>query len=97
MMSAYSWACWAVHFWMAKPACSRTNSPGCGFSIMPTLAVRRMPSFEPVAYLQPVSRPEVARIETHLIFEHVPRPQLPVLVETAGARAPGRRRGRPEA
>jgi len=27
------------------------------------------------------SRHEVARIETHLIFEHVPRPELPVLVE----------------
>jgi DNA-binding Lrp family transcriptional regulator len=26
------------------------------------------------------SRPEVARIETHLIFEHAPKPQLPVLV-----------------
>jgi DNA-binding Lrp family transcriptional regulator len=28
------------------------------------------------------SRPEVARIETHLIFEHAPRPALPVLVES---------------
>ena len=27
------------------------------------------------------SRREVARIETHLIFEHAPRPELPVLVE----------------
>jgi DNA-binding Lrp family transcriptional regulator len=27
------------------------------------------------------SRHEVARIETHLIFEHVPKPELPVLVE----------------
>jgi DNA-binding Lrp family transcriptional regulator len=27
------------------------------------------------------SRPEVARIETHLIFEHTASPQLPVLVE----------------
>jgi len=25
------------------------------------------------------SRPEVARIETHLIFEHVPKAALPVL------------------
>ena len=25
------------------------------------------------------SRPEVARIETHLIFEHAPKPQLPLL------------------
>ena len=40
------------------------------------------------------SRPEVARIETHLIFEHVPRPQLPVLVETPGERPPARRRAR---
>jgi DNA-binding Lrp family transcriptional regulator len=40
------------------------------------------------------SRPEVARIETHLIFEHVPRPQLPVLVETAPARPAERRRTR---
>ena len=30
------------------------------------------------------SRPEVARIETHLIFEHAPKPQLPLLTaETA--------------
>jgi DNA-binding Lrp family transcriptional regulator len=29
------------------------------------------------------SRPEVARIETHLIFEHVPTPQLPVLTEAS--------------
>ena len=28
------------------------------------------------------SRPEVARIETHLIFEHVPKAQMPVLTET---------------
>lgn len=28
------------------------------------------------------SRPEVARIETHLIFEHVPRAVMPVLTET---------------
>lgn len=27
------------------------------------------------------SRPEVARIETHLIFEHVPKTQMPVLTE----------------
>ena len=27
------------------------------------------------------SRAEVARIETHLIFEHVPKPELPVLVQ----------------
>jgi DNA-binding Lrp family transcriptional regulator len=27
------------------------------------------------------SRPEVARIETHLIFEHVPKAELPVLTE----------------
>lgn len=35
------------------------------------------------------SRREVARIETHLIFEHSPKPQLPVLVEAP----PERRRG----
>ena len=40
------------------------------------------------------SRTEVARIETHLIFEHVPRAQLPVLVETATERPAGRRRAR---
>jgi DNA-binding Lrp family transcriptional regulator len=28
------------------------------------------------------SRHEVARIETHLIFEHVPKPELPVLLGT---------------
>jgi DNA-binding Lrp family transcriptional regulator len=27
------------------------------------------------------SRPEVARIETHLIFEHIPAPRVPVLVD----------------
>jgi DNA-binding Lrp family transcriptional regulator len=40
------------------------------------------------------SRTEVARIETHLIFEHVPRPLLPVLVDTAPARRPEGRRAR---
>ena len=38
------------------------------------------------------SRREVGRIETHLIFEHVPRPILPVLVEAADERP--RRRAR---
>ncbi len=38
------------------------------------------------------SRREVARIETHLIFEHATRPALPVLVETADERP--RRRAR---
>jgi DNA-binding Lrp family transcriptional regulator len=33
------------------------------------------------------SRREVARIETHLIFEHATRPELPVLVAPAGGRA----------
>jgi DNA-binding Lrp family transcriptional regulator len=32
------------------------------------------------------SRPEVARIETHLIFEHAPKVQLPVLAAEAGGR-----------
>ena len=32
------------------------------------------------------SRREVARIETHLIFEHVPKPQLPVLTEEIATR-----------
>jgi DNA-binding Lrp family transcriptional regulator len=41
------------------------------------------------------SRREVARIETHLIFEHAPRPALPVLVEAADERPRGRRRARP--
>jgi DNA-binding Lrp family transcriptional regulator len=36
-------------------------------------------------------RPEVARIETHLIFEHVPKPQLPVLMPLAEEKARGRR------
>jgi len=41
------------------------------------------------------SRPEVARIETHLIFEHVPKAQMPVLSEEKGtARRAGRRRRR---
>jgi DNA-binding Lrp family transcriptional regulator len=35
------------------------------------------------------SRREVARIETHLIFEHEPKPQLPVLLPLAEVR-PGR-------
>jgi DNA-binding Lrp family transcriptional regulator len=38
------------------------------------------------------SRTEVARIETHLIFEHVPKPALPVLVDTE---PPARARRRP--
>ncbi len=38
------------------------------------------------------SRPEVSRIETHLIFEHVPKTQMPVLMETGGDREKGRRR-----
>jgi DNA-binding Lrp family transcriptional regulator len=36
------------------------------------------------------SRAEVSRIETHLIFEHVPKPQLPVLVETGPQRSRAR-------
>jgi DNA-binding Lrp family transcriptional regulator len=32
------------------------------------------------------SRREVARIETHLIFEHAPKPQLPVLTTLADGR-----------
>lgn len=32
------------------------------------------------------SRPEVARIETHLIFEHTATPQLPVLAEVEAPR-----------
>jgi DNA-binding Lrp family transcriptional regulator len=39
------------------------------------------------------SRPEVARIETHLIFEHVPKTQMPVLTETS-ERETRRRRAR---
>jgi hypothetical protein len=35
----------------------------------------------------------VARIETHLIFEHVPKPALPVLVETEPPRRAARRSG----
>jgi len=38
------------------------------------------------------SRREVARIETHLIFEHVPRPELPVLVEPPPGREGSRGR-----
>ena len=40
------------------------------------------------------SRPEVARIETHLIFEHVPKAQMPVLTETEEPARKGRRRRR---
>jgi DNA-binding Lrp family transcriptional regulator len=40
------------------------------------------------------SRPEVARIETHLIFEHVPRPHLPILTEAGEADDRPRRRRR---
>jgi DNA-binding Lrp family transcriptional regulator len=44
------------------------------------------------------SRPEVARIETHLIFEHTSRPELPRLVEVEPRPARSRRRaaGTPE-
>jgi DNA-binding Lrp family transcriptional regulator len=41
------------------------------------------------------SRPEVARIETHLIFEHVPKNQMPVL--TASGEEETRRRRAPRA
>jgi DNA-binding Lrp family transcriptional regulator len=37
------------------------------------------------------SRAEVARIETHLIFEHVPKAQMPVLTETEDDGRRGRR------
>lgn len=40
------------------------------------------------------SRHEVARIETHLIFEHTPRPQLPVLTEASDERPREPRRAR---
>ena len=39
-------------------------------------------------------RREVARIETHLIFEHVPKPALPVLVDTEPPRRARRGPGR---
>jgi hypothetical protein len=35
------------------------------------------------------SRREVARIETHLIFEHASRPALPVLVDRDSSRQRG--------
>jgi DNA-binding Lrp family transcriptional regulator len=38
------------------------------------------------------SRPEVSRIETHLIFEYVSKAQMPVLTETEGEEKKGRRR-----
>ena len=41
------------------------------------------------------SRPEVSRIETHLIFEHVPKAQMPVLIEDDDDPARGRRRRTP--
>jgi DNA-binding Lrp family transcriptional regulator len=37
------------------------------------------------------SRPEVSRIETHLIFEHVPKAQMPVLTEKEDDERPSRR------
>jgi DNA-binding Lrp family transcriptional regulator len=40
------------------------------------------------------SRHEVARIETHLIFEHTPTPQLPVLIAASDDRLRGPRRAR---
>jgi DNA-binding Lrp family transcriptional regulator len=40
------------------------------------------------------SRPEVARIETHLIFEHVPKAQMPVLTEAEEPVRKSRRRRR---
>jgi len=41
------------------------------------------------------SRREVARIETHLIFEHAPKPALPVLTAAEEERPRERRRARP--
>jgi DNA-binding Lrp family transcriptional regulator len=38
------------------------------------------------------SRQEVSRIETHLIFEYVPKAQMPVLTETGGEEQKGRQR-----
>lgn len=38
------------------------------------------------------SRKEVGRIETHLIFEHVAKPELPVLAAVAERKPAGRRR-----
>jgi DNA-binding Lrp family transcriptional regulator len=43
------------------------------------------------------SRPEVAHIETHLIFEHVPKPELPVLTALEDDKGRGRRHGHPRA
>jgi DNA-binding Lrp family transcriptional regulator len=43
------------------------------------------------------TRPEVVSIETHLIFEHAPRPELPLLAEPAAPRRPRRPRERPVA
>ena len=40
------------------------------------------------------SRSEVARIETHLIFEHVPKARMPVLIEPEESNRPPRRRRR---
>jgi DNA-binding Lrp family transcriptional regulator len=40
------------------------------------------------------SRPEVARIETHLIFEHVPKAALPVLTGATADRPRERRKAR---
>ena len=40
------------------------------------------------------SRPEVSRIETHLIFEHVPKAQMPVLTEAEEPVRKSRRRRR---
>jgi hypothetical protein len=34
----------------------------------------------------------VSRIETHLIFEHVPKAQMPVLIEDEGEKETRRRR-----
>jgi hypothetical protein len=39
------------------------------------------------------SRREVARIETHLIFEHAPRPALPVFLQPEFL-APAKRKAR---
>lgn len=41
------------------------------------------------------SRPEVSRIETHLIFEHVPSAQMPVLIEGIDDVSRRRRTSRP--
>lgn len=56
------------------------------------LAVRNADHLRDVALDAFTTRPEVARMETHLIFEHLRQPQLPVFGSPEPAAGPDRKR-----